>query len=331
MKVLVTGAGGFLGEQLVRELASQNKHVFALYRSGYSKDFDQNEWITPIKGDLLKPESIFKQIGTIDRIYHVAAYSNNWAKNPEVFYHVNVGGTLRFFEVAQQHGVQKIVVTSTAGTIGPAHSDDDLVTEDQYRDINFFGDYESSKFILDERIQRLVRDGMNIVIVCPTRIFGPGKIDGKGNLISKIISKYVAGKWRVVLGDGSDQGCYAFIEDVVQGHILAMEKGKPGEKYLIGSFNITTRDIFHKIDEYTGKKVFMFNFPFFWLNLYSALIRPFAKTFNFDPVVTNDWIVKFQRNWYADTSKAQKELGFVPTPVEVAIQKTVDWIKKDIL
>ncbi len=330
MKVLVTGAGGFLAEQICLKVAEAGHHVMAMHRSDYNKDFDSIENITPVKANLLDKNSLIEAVKGCDQIYHVAAFSNNWAKDPSIFYKVNIGGSVKLLEAAKEAGVKKIVITSSAGTIGPA-GDNDYVTEDQYRIINFFGDYESSKFILDERVQHYVRKGMDISIVCPARIFGPGKYGVKGNIISKIVTGYIKGNWKIKLGNGQDKACYAFIEDVVQGHLLTMEKGQPGEKYLIGSFNDTFQGFLDTVGEMTGKKRNLIPIPFWLLSFYAKLIGGIANLFKFDPVVTKEWMIKLQCNWQADLSKAKKELGFNPHTKEEALQKTIDWIKKDIL
>lgn len=331
MKTLVTGAGGFLAEQICLKVAASGKEVKAMYRSTYNPVFDSIENITPIKANLLDKESLKKAIKDCDEIYHVAAFSNNWAKEPSTFYKVNIGGSMNLLDLAKDYGIKKIIITSSAGTIGPAPEGKKFVTEDQYRTINFFGDYESSKFILDERVQHYVRKGMDISIVCPARIFGPGKYGVKGNIISKIVTGYINGKWKIKLGDGQDKACYAFVDDVVQGHLLAMKNGKPGEKYLIGSFNDTFQGFLDSVGEITGKKRNLIPIPFWLLSFYANLIGGIANLFNFDPVVTKEWMVKLQGNWQADLSKAKNELGFVPTSKTEALNRTVAWIKKDIL
>lgn len=329
MKTLVTGAGGFLAGEIVKKLAERGEYVKAMYRSAYDKRFDDNEFIEPVRADLLDIESLKKAVEGCDKIYHVAAFSSNWAKDPSIFYKVNIGGAVNLFDVAKDLGVKKIVVTSSAGTLGPAQTQDGMASEDHYRTINFFGDYESSKFIVDSRAQDYVRNyGMDISIVCPTRIFGPGKKDSMGNIISGIVDKYMKGKWRWKLGDGKDKACYAFIEDVVQGHLLAMEKGRPGEKYLIGSFNTTFIDFLNTVGDITGKRQWMISIPFPVLSFLSVILTNLSKVFKFDPTLTPEWMLKLQMNWFADTSKAQKELGFKPHTQREALEKTIAWLKK---
>jgi nucleoside-diphosphate-sugar epimerase len=325
MKILVTGAGGFLAEQIIKASSKEGNEIVAMFRSGYNKELESLDNISFVKADLTDFSSLEQAVIGCDAIIHTAAFTN--AIDPKRFYTVNIGGALNLFKAAREANVKTIVVTSTAGSIGPA-GDNDQVTEDQYRTINFFGDYESSKFILDEKIQHLVRAGMDIRIVCPTRIFGPGKFPSKGNLISNILSNYLDGKWRFKLGDGKDSACYAFIDDVVQGHLLTLKNGRAGEKYLIGSFNDTFLGFINSFGEISGKVRYLFPIPFWVLYFYSAIAGVLAKIFKFDPVLTSDWIVKLQQNWYTDTSKAQNELGFIPHTKEEALRKTYNWLKE---
>lgn len=326
MKILVTGAGGYLAEQLISRLSSEGHTVNALYRSGYRSELDKIPNVQLIHGDLMSKDTLYKAVEGCDEIYHVAAYAKSWAKDPKVFYEVNVGGTINLLDVAQELGVKRIAVTSTAGAIGPAPAGM-LVTEDQYRRVDFFGDYESSKFIMNERILDYVLKGMDVRMVCPTRIFGPGNLDSKGSLMTQIFQKYLKGKWRIQLGSGQDRASYAFIDDVVEGHLLAMKNGKAGEKYLIGSFNDSFEGVMSTLARVSNKKYRLINVPFGVLNFYANLVGGIANMFSFDPVITKDWVRKLEQNWEADVSKAKKELGFVPTSEEEAIKKTVDWIK----
>lgn len=326
MKVLVTGAGGYLAEQLILHLAGNGHEVNAMYRSNHRTVLEGRENVHLVHADLQSRESLEKAVEGCEEIYHVAAFARSWAKDPKMFYDVNVGGTINLIEVAKNHDVKRIVVTSTAGAIGPA-PEGSLVVEDQYRRVDFFGDYESSKFIMNEKILDYVRKGMDIRIVCPTRIFGPGNLDSKGSMITQIFHSYLKGKWRIQLGNGSDRANYAFIDDVVQGHLLAMEKGKAGEKYLIGSFNDSFEGIMSALARISGKKHKLFNVPFGILRFYANFVGGIAGLFNFDPVITKDWVAKLNQNWEADITKAKMELGFEPTSEEEAIRSTVEWLK----
>jgi nucleoside-diphosphate-sugar epimerase len=325
MKVLVTGAGGYLGEALCKKLAGDGIEVIALIHSKENKELGRFPNICQVKGTIEDRKFLEKNLVNVDQVYHVAAFARSWAKNPTVFYKVNVGGTINLLEACKTNNVQKIVIVSTAGTIGPAPENQSLVTENQYRTTRFFGDYEMSKIIADEKVLRYVKDGMNITTICPTRIFGPGNTDTLGSTLTKIISKYVHGKWHFKFGNRKDNANYVYIDDVVQGMILAMKNGRSGEKYIIGSFNSTMNDILSSVDEIMGRTKITFNVPFWALKTYSILISGIANLFKFDPVITPDWIEKINHNWAANINKAIVELEYQPTNKEEALRKTINW------
>lgn len=327
MKVLVTGGGGFLGGELIRRLVAENHEVTGLYRTTCHFDWDTDNKVHLVKGNLLDKDSLYEAVKGCEQIYHVGALSKSWSKDPSLFYKVNVLGTINLIEVAKELGVKRIVVTSSAGAIGPAEKGK-MVSENQCRLVDFFGDYESSKFIMNEKIQDYVRDGMDIRIVCPTRVFGPGNLSTDGSIVTKMIKKYLEGTWRVKLGKGDDLGNYAFIDDVVQGHVLAMKNGKSGEKYLIGSFNDTFNGILQTVDEIAQKKRKLIGIPFGLIWFYATFVGKLAAVFNFNPLITVAWTRKLRQNWETDLSKAINELGYKPTPEKVAIEKTINWIKE---
>lgn len=326
MKILVTGSGGYLGEQICLRLARHGHEVMAMYRTTYRPVLGGIENIFPVPADLMDPESLKQVVEGCEEVYHVAAFAKSWTKKPSLFYDINVGGTINLLNVAKSEGVKRIVVTSTAGAIGPA-SKGELVNEMQYRTVDFFGDYESSKFIMNERIQDYVRHGMDIRIVCPTRIFGPGNLDSKGSVMTQIFRSYLKGKWRFMIGDGGAMANYAFIDDVIEAHILAMKHGKSGEKYLIGSFNDSFKGVMQTFADQSGVHKKLIRIPYAFFYAYSYFIGIFARMFTFDPVLTKSWVDKLKMNWQADISKARKELGYTPTPKAEAIRKTIDWIK----
>jgi len=323
MRILVTGAGGYFGARLCQRLCEDGHHVVALIHSRKNELLSKLPNLEQVNGNICDPDFMDKIMEGIDQVYHVAAFARSWAKDPREFYKVNVGGTLTVLEAAEKNKVQKVVVTSTAGTIGPVPKGKTKVTEDQVRDVRFYGDYEMSKIMADERVQHFVRKGMNVSIVCPTRIFGPGRTDTIGASLTKVLQKYAAGKWRINMG-GRDMGNYVFIDDVVQGHLLVMEKGRPGEKYLIGSFNDSIRGLFKGIDEIRGHSHLTVTVPLWLLKFYAAASRGLGDLFKFDPVVTIDWVEKISRNWATDSEKAKNELGYVPTDKITALKATIE-------
>lgn len=323
MKTLVTGAGGFIASKLALKLAEDGTQVRAMYRSKINQDL-QNPFIELVKGDILNIPSLQKAIDGCDKIYHVAALANNWAKSPRLFYDVNVTGTGNVIREGKKHGVKKIVVTSTAGTIGPS-ADGKPVSEKQ--NSTLFGDYEKSKKKSEEVIGEMVREGMDVVIVNPTRVFGPGELS-KSNAVTKIIQKYLEKTWRFTPGNGENIGNYVFVDDVVKGHILAMEKGKAGERYLLGGTNISFNEFIRVVAEESGIKKNLINIPMGIIGFLGVSEDILASLFGREPQITYAWVKKYRANWAASCEKAQKDLGYAPSPFRESVQKTIRWLQK---
>ncbi len=323
MKILVTGAGGFIASKLALKLADSGMEVRAFYRSKTNPDL-QHQGIELFQGDILDSTILEKACEGCEKIFHVAALANNWAKNPWEFYDVNVSGTENVLIAGKKSGVKKIVVTSTAGTIGPS-MEGKPITEKQ--NSTLFGNYEKSKKKSEEKIYEFVGKGMDIVIVNPTRVFGPGELS-KSNTVTKIIQKYIEKKWKFIPGNGDNTGNYAFVEDVVIGHILAMENGKAGERYLLGGHNLSFNEFINIVSEVSGIKNNLVPVPMGIIGMFGLLEDVAAKLFSREPQITYTWVKKYQANWTTSTEKAEKELGYTITPIKDAVQKTVDWLRR---
>ncbi len=327
-KCFITGVGGYLASNLARTLAELDIQVVGLYRSKTNSIVDHPN-IQLIKGDLLRPETYEEALKNCKYIFHTAAHASNWAKDPSIFYEINIGGTLSLLKLAKKHNIQKTVVTSSAGTIGPSYKKEP-VNEKSYRKLGFFGDYEESKFICDEIIVRLSKENQDIIIVNPTRLYGPG-VMGQSNTITDIINKARKGKWKFKLGDGNEVANYAYVYDVVAGHIMAMIKGKSGEKYILGGENYSFNHFIQEIEDISGTKQKLFSVPFSIINIFGKIEDFLASNFNKAPKMGYKWAIKLQKDWITDCSKAEIELDYKITPVKQGIENTVVWLNKNEL
>ena len=225
MKVLVTGATGYVGQRLAFRLAEAGVTVHALCRSPDKAKALTHERIRVFFGDVGDRASLEPAAAGCRQAYHAAALVSVWAKDPEDYRRVNVGGTVSVLETAVSQGVERVVVTSTAGVFGP--SEGGLVDEETPRRIPFFNAYESSKAEMHAAVKAKVEQGVDAVIVCPTRVYGPGPMV-EGNAVTRMIERYVQGRWRALPGDGRKSGNYVYIEDVIDGHLAAMDEGPAG-------------------------------------------------------------------------------------------------------
>jgi len=324
MKVFVSGATGFIGIQLVKRLVEDGHSVHALYRSEFKADLIRHPDVTLFKGDILDKASLHRAIEGCKEAYHVAAFAGVWAKDPELVYRLNVDGALKVIEVAGQLGVRRIVITSTAGILGPSHKE--AVHESSPAPESFFTDYEASKFQLEQHLLGRTKTGPEVVVVNPTRVYGPGYLS-ESNGVTKMIKQYVEGKWRLIPGKGKSSGNYVYVEDVVSGHLLAMQKGRPGERYVLGGENISYNQLFELIREASGVRHRLFKIPL-WIMLAAAGVMKFISLLSGrPPLIVPDLVRKFNHNWIVSSQKATNDLGYQATNASTGIQLTVQWIK----
>lgn len=330
MKVLMTGANGFLGAKLARKLADSGVQVRAIVRRPDAHPELKHAQIELVAGDFGDPAILKTALVGIDQVYHLAAIATDWAKDLREFYKINVESALRLVELSIAAGVSKMVITSTAGTIGPPDPDHVVpVTEDHIRRVKFFTDYETSKMILEERLQEFVKKGAHIVIVNPTRVFGPGPIERKNgylllirSYLFRVVAPYPAFKTQI--------GNLAFVDDVVDGHILAMEKGRSGERYLLGGNNVVFEDLFQTLTKITGKRGRPLPIPLWLFRLFATINRWQAKWFGQTPFLTHDWIYKSTFSWPVSSQKAVTELGYRIHDFEAALRKTVEFVEAEV-
>ncbi len=324
-KIFVTGATGFIGTKLVNELVRQGHLVHALTRSASNLDGLQHERIKCVQGDILDPVSLRKGMEGCTHLYHLAAYAKNWSKNPRVFYDHNVTGMLNVFEAAKEAGIQRTVWTSTIVTFGPTKPGtigDETLSRITNR---YFTEYEETKSIAEQKALALAADGFPLVLVHPTRVYGPGKMT-EGNSVSLMIDQYDRGLLPILLHRGVNVGNYVFVDDLVRGHILAMERGRAGERYILGGENASLKHFYELIDEVSGKHHVQINFPPGAALFYGRTLKFFAETFGIYPQITTGWVETFLQEWAFSCAKAERDLGYNITPLKEGIRQTYNWI-----
>ena len=324
MKYFITGATGFIGVNLAYRLAESGNLVRALVRSKKKAALLQHEHIELVYGSLDDKEVLKKAMQDMDGIFHLAAYARPWAKDPTLYNRINLVGTINLLEAAREMQTGKIVFTSTAGTLGPSHGQP--VTEDMPRWYDFFNEYESTKFMGEKVIKDYVLKGMNVCIVHPSRVYGPGALS-KSNSVTIMVKNFLKGLWRVIPGNGKKMGNYVYIDDVIDGHIAAMEKGRPGEQYILGGENASYWYFFSSLRALSGKKHWFIKIPVGALIAFSWTQMILARMVNHPPLLPPKWVKKYMFDWELDSRKAQRELNYKITPLKEGLLHTINWLK----
>jgi nucleoside-diphosphate-sugar epimerase len=324
MKIFITGGSGYVGQRLALFLAECGFTVHALVRNLKSPQFLTHPNIKIFYGDILNTKQIKDAIQGCEAVFHLASLARIWSINPDDFYMVNVQGTVNVLEASMEAQVKRFVHTSSTGVIGPSLKFEN--NEETPRWSSFNNDYEISKYQAEQEVLKYFHKGLPALIVSPSRIYGPG-IDSPSSGVNNFINGYLKRRFAFVAKNTSTRGNYAFIEDVVKGHVLAMEKGKPGEKYILGGENLTFEQLFHHIMKLSPKKGMMVKLPkkvlknFAWIQVF------IANSLQKYPKITPDLVTRLGQNSTFSSQKAMDELGYTITPFLEGLQETVKFLK----
>lgn len=325
MKVFVTGGTGFIGARLTEKLIESDHEVTLLARNPSMVPYAGNEKVTILKGDLSDRDLLKKGMKSCDWVFHMAAYAKPSYKDPSVVTGINVDGTVNVFEAALESGVRKVVFTSTAGTMSYSH-DGMPVDEETNKNPELHTLYEKTKAEAEKIAVDYTAKGLDVVIVNPTRVYGPGRLS-ESNSVTRIIKLYMSGLWRINPGDGSSTGNYVYVDDVAEGHILAARHGRGGERYILGGENHSFSRLFDTIGTAAGKKRILVKLPAGLMKAIVKIITFFSGIFRISPPITRDFLDKYLRDWIMSSDKAVRELGYRITPLSEGVSKTIEWLK----
>jgi dihydroflavonol-4-reductase len=313
---LVTGASGFLGWHVARLLLERGYRVRALVRPGSRVDALDVETIT---GDLRDAASLTCAAAGCGLVFHVAADYRLWAADPSELYRSNVDGTRNLLQAARDAGVERVVYTSTVGCIGFPH--DGLGDETAAITLaEMKGDYKRSKFQAEEVALEFARSGFPVVIVNPTAPIG--EHDVKPTPTGKIVLDFLKGDMPAFIDTGLN---IVDVHDAALGHVLACERGKPGERYILGAENLTLVQILEILARLTGRKAPTIELPYALAWCAGACSTAWANLTGTAPRVPLAAVRMAREKMWVTHEKARRELGFAPGPAEAALSRAVEW------
>ena len=331
-RIFVTGAAGFIGTKLVQLLLREGFSVRGLYHhtppnwSNYT-ELDPGDCLEFVQGDITSIDSLRQAMDGCRYAFHLAGFAQNWARDLSIFTKINIDGMRNVFQVAKEQNFERIVWTSSIITFGPTQPE--TVADETSPRITkqYFTEYEKTKVIAEKEALQWAADGLPLVIVNPTRVFGPGP-QTDGNALTGLINDYITGKLFVMFNFGMDVGNYVFVDDVARGHYLAMLKGRFGERYILGGENASLRQYYTSIEEVSGIR--RRGLPLFTPGamMFSCLFVLWAKLTGGYPRISPGWVRTFASDWCYSCDKAKSELGYDPISLKEAIKITYEWLKE---
>ncbi len=319
MTTLVTGAAGFLGSHVARQLVARGDEVRVLLRASSTNRAIADLSLEYVTGDLRDPASLERAMKGVKRVFHVAADYRLWAKRSREIYESNVGGTKNLLEAAKRAGVEQLIYTSTVATI--AVDRPQLPNEFTGTALEeMVGHYKRSKWMAEKEAFNAAKSGLPVIIVMPTTPVGPW--DWKPTPTGKIILNFLNGKMPGYVETGLN---FVGVEECAAGHLLVAEKGKVGERYLLGGENLTLKAMLDTLAKITGLRAPSLKIPHGLALGVAYANTVFSRLLGREPGIPIEGVKIARHMMFVDSSRAQRELGFQAGPVSAALERAVRW------
>ncbi len=324
MSTLITGANGFVGSALIRQLIDKGHDVRALVRAGSNTQNLDNLNVSLIKGDLTDPGSLKKAVSGCNYLFHVAADYRLWIPDPDIMYRTNVQGTRDLIRHAADAGVTKMIYTSSVATLGinqdrsPANEETPVSLDDMV------GHYKRSKFMAEQAIWELIKnDDLPITIVNPSTPIGPR--DVKPTPTGRIIVDTLKRKIPAYVDTGLN---IAHVDDVARGHVLAFEKGQSGQRYILGGEDMSLKQILESICDIAGLSPPKLKIPHNAIYPIAWLAERWAMVSKVEPLATVDGVNMAKKYMFFSSEKAKQALGYEARPARMAIKEAIAWFRQ---
>jgi len=319
MTTLVTGAAGFLGSHVARQLVARGEDVRVLMRPSSNNRAISDLSLEYVTGDLRDAASLERAMKSVKRVFHVAADYRLWAKKPQDIYDSNVGGTKNLLTAAKSAGVEQLVYTSTVATIAVERPElPNESTEAKLEEM--IGHYKRSKWMAEQEVLKAAQAGFPVVVAMPTTPVGPW--DWKPTPTGKIILDFLNGKMPGYVETGLN---FVGVEECAAGHLLVAERGKIGERYLLGAENLTLKQLLDTLAKITGLPAPSMKIPHGMALTVAYVETAFSRLIGKEPGIPVEGVKIAQHKMFVDCSRAQKELGFQPGPVAASLVRAVRW------
>ncbi len=323
MKIFLTGATGFVGYHVARALAAEGVELRLLVRkSSNLKNLEGVAGETHV-GDLSQPESLKPALAGIDAVVHVAADYRLWIPDPDAMYRANVDGTRELLRLAREAGVPRFVCTSSVATM---HFFTDGTVSDEDTPVSLadmVGHYKRSKFLAEQEVIKAAQAGQQVIILNPTTPIGPH--DVKPTPTGRIFVDFLNRKFPAYVDTGLN---LVDVVEVARAHVLALTRGAPGRRYILGGENLTLKQILDKMSALTGIPSPTVEIPFAVAATYAFFEEWITgRIRGKEPRATLEEVRMGRKKMFASSARAQQELGFRIAPVEPAMSAAIEWFR----
>jgi dihydroflavonol-4-reductase len=323
MLAFVTGATGFVGSHVARVLAQQGAELRLLVRSGSDLRNIRELKAEQATGDLRETASLKKAMVGCDVLFHVAADYRLWVPDPDQMYRSNVEGTRAILEAARENGVRRVIYTSSVATMGFTSNGHSANEDAPVALDNMIGHYKRSKFMAEKIAIEAGRSGMDVVVVNPTTPVGERDI--RPTPTGRIVVDFLKKKFPAYVDTGLN---LVDVAECARGHVAALEKGRSGERYILGGENLTLKQILDKLAAITGLPSPRIRVPY--LVALGAGVVDQVVTGHIrkrEPRATIDAVRMGRKKMFVSSTKATRELGWKTVPVDDALRRAVEWFR----
>lgn len=325
MLAFVTGATGFVGSHVARALADQGADLRLLVRAGSNTKNIDDVKADRVTGDLRDPASLEKGIAGCEVIFHVAADYRLWVRDPEEMHRANVEGTRAILEAARKNHVRRVVYTSSVATMGFTSNGQPADESSPVSLDNMIGPYKRSKFLAEQVAIEAARSGQDVVIVNPSTPVGERDI--KPTPTGRIVVDFLKRKFPAYVDTGLN---LVDVKECARGHIAALEKGRSGERYILGGENLTLKQILDKLAAITGLPSPAVRVPYV-LALATGVVDEIVtgRIRGREPRATIDAVRMGRKKMFVSSAKAERELGWKIAPVDGALRRAAEWFREN--